>query len=95
MSVDFTWLDKQSGIDKVSLSESDFEILAPALSVLKAKTGLQIDPYSDTRVGPSHASLLLEQIKSNHLDKGIQLYKLVEMLMNSVKKSRWILVIGD
>lgn len=95
MSIDFTWLDKQNGSETVTLTDVGFNKIERALNELRGKTGLYIDPYSDTRVSPDHAKLLWTLIISDCSEMTGELEGLGEMLRKSFEESRWILVLGD
>lgn len=95
MSIDFTWLDKQNGPDKVTLTDSSFKRIEKALNKLKEKTGLFVDPYSDTRISPDHAQLLQTLIIDSCSERTDELEALEDMLRKSAEKSWWILVEGD
>ncbi len=95
MSLELKWLDVKHSKEKILLNNSALLKIGTVLSELEKKSGLHIDPYSDIRLSPDHASLLLSLIKDNGLAELIDLQKLIEMLMTSVDKSWWILVIGD
>ena len=56
------------------------------------KTGIYIDPYSDTRISPEHAKLLANSIGNS---KSSKIAKLVAMLNKAGEKSKWIIVLGN
>lgn len=94
MALDFIWLDSgDSG--KISLSNGGYSFIYPAIEVLKAKTGIYIDQYSDTRLSPQHAALLVSNIKIKPADVTSELSALIKMLSTAGDKSWWILVQGD
>lgn len=94
MALDFIWLDSGNS-EKVSLSNGGYSLIYPAIEVLKAKTGIYIDQYSDTRRSPQHAALLLRNIKIKPADVTSELSALIKMLSTAGEKSWWILVQGD
>ena len=90
----FVWLDDRRGIPVVQLSGDDWSKLDQELVFLRSKTGVWLDPYSDTRLAPEHAKLLVDAIRSAQ-HKGDNIAKLVRALDQSVTMDRWILAIGD
>jgi hypothetical protein len=95
MSIEFTWLDKQNGPEKIALTDAGYNKIEKALGKLQEKTGLFIDPYSDTRVSPEHSQLLQRLLIDEHVDKADDLLHLRDMLRQSSENSWWILVVGD
>ena len=90
----FVWLDDRHGSPVVQLSFEDWSKLDQELAFLRSKTGVWLDPYSDTRLAPDHAKLLVDAIRSAQ-HKGDNIEKLVRALDQSVAMDRWMLAIGD
>jgi hypothetical protein len=88
------WLDDRRGSPVVQLSVDDWSELEQELTFLRSKTGVWLDPYSDTRLAPDHAKLLVNAIRSGR-HGGDNIEKLVRALDQSVTMDRWILAIGD
>jgi hypothetical protein len=92
--VGFVWLDERHGRWVTQLSDDDLSRLEQELLSLRLKTGVFLDPYSDTRLAPDHAKLLSEAIKANPpKSKTIECF--VAMLDESVRSERWIMALGD
>lgn len=94
MALDFIWLDS-SNSEKVSLLNGGYSLIYPAIEVLKAQTGIYVDHYSDTRLSPQHAALLVSNIKIKPADATSEFSALIKMLGTAGEKSWWILVQGD
>jgi hypothetical protein len=63
------WLDDRYGDPLVHISHDDWPSLSHAIKILQAKTGIQLDPYSDTRIYPDHAQILTEAVENGqHVD---------------------------
>lgn len=90
----FVWLDDRRGSPVVQLSDDDWSRLDQELLFLRSKTGVWLDPYSDTRLAPNHAKLLGDAIRSAQ-HKGDNIEKLLKALDQSVTMDRWMLAIGD
>jgi hypothetical protein len=91
---DFVWLDERHGSPVTQLSDEHLSGLKEELAFLTLKTGYFLDPYSTTRLAPDHARLLSKAIKANRQNsKAIE--RFVEMLDESVRSDRWIMVLGD
>lgn len=90
----FVWLDDRRGSPVAQLSHDDWSKLDQELAFLRSKTGLWLDPYSDTRLAPDHAKVLVDAIRSAQ-HKGDSIEKLVRALDQSVAMDRWLLAIGD
>jgi hypothetical protein len=66
MAVDFYSInDKDFKTILFSLNNQDFELLEPALSEYKKKTGLIIDQYDDTIISIEHTRLIADLIEKN------------------------------
>ncbi len=89
----FVWLDDRHGASIAQLSDADMSHLESALLFLKSETGVHLDTYSDTRLAPDHANLLLSAIGSDHHVPNIK--NLVAKLHESVRSNRWMLGVGD
>ena len=90
----FVWLDDRGGSPVVQLDDDDWAKLDQELAFLKSKTGVFLYPYSDTRLAPDHARLLVDAIRSAQ-HKGDNIEKLATMLDQSVAMDRWMLAVGD
>jgi hypothetical protein len=94
MGLDFAWLDDRSGRSDLSLSYEDWSRIRNELLFLKQKTGVWLDPYSNTRLSPDHARLLRDALQARtEKSEGVQ--ELILKLDDAVKQSRWMLIIGD
>jgi hypothetical protein len=90
----FVWLEDRSAGTVAKLDFSDWSELHEALALLKSKTGVWLDPYSDTRIAPDHAKLLVRAIRSKpYMNRSIE--TLARTLDESVSSNRWLLAIGD
>lgn len=95
MGLVITWLDCK-GRTEVILDDEVMKIINPAVIELEAKTGIFLDPYSDTRISPDHAQILIKKIENlEYKNKNSILEKFIEILNTSVKNGRWILALGD
>lgn len=92
--LDLVWLDDRRGSPVVQLSDHDLSELDQELVFLRSKTGVWLDPYSDTRLAPDHAKILVDAIRSAQ-HKGDNIEKLVRALDQCVTMDRWMLAIGD
>jgi hypothetical protein len=90
----FAWLDDRRRSPIVQLSDDDWSQLDQELVLLSSKTGVWLDPYSDTRLAPDHAKLLVDAIRSAQ-HKGDNIEQLVRALDQSVTMDRWMLAMGD
>ena len=88
------WLDDRLGSPVVQLSDDDLSKLDQERAFLRSKTGVWLDPYSDTRLAPDHAKLLAGAIRSAQ-HKGDSIEKLVRALDQCVTMDRWMLAVGD
>ena len=92
--LDFVWLDARQSACIAQLNEHDVSELQQELFILRSKTGVHIDPYSDTRLAPDHARLLSEAIRSSGRESP-NIQRFLEALDESVRSDRWILAVGD
>lgn len=86
MGVSFQWLGEKDGYS-ICLDDSEFAELQPAFNDLWEKTGILIDGYSDCRLSPDHANILLPNIQMNK--------RLTNMFRICVSESKWIFIVGD
>jgi hypothetical protein len=90
----FVWLDERHSSPVTKLSDDHLHGLEQEFLFLRSKTGVFLDPYSNTRLAPDHAKLLSEAIKANGpKSKGIK--RFAAMLDESVRSGRWIMALGD
>ena len=92
--MDLVWLDDRLGSPVVQLSDDDLSKLDQERAYLRSKTGVWLDPYSDTRLAPDHAKLLVNAIRSAR-HKGDNIDRLARALDQSVAMDRWLMAIGD
>ncbi len=95
MGVEFSWITAEKDATKVILDDESFFIIRPALEELEKKTGVKIDPYSDTRISPDHASLLIKIIMSYYTNDNPKVNEFTNMLKTSSDNHWWILAVGD
>ena len=94
MGIEINWLNETKRV-VLSLDEMCIKLLQPSFDILKFKTGIIIDQYSDVRLSPEHAGILLES-----MDKAIQisvkkLYNFSIVLKEAIIESKWIMLTGD
>ncbi len=94
MGIDVSWLGKVNEASILTLELSDYSEISPAIQVLEHKTGVSIDPYGDTRLSPSHASILALEIRKLK-PKQQDILCLLAALETSVSTDDWLLFIGD
>lgn len=95
MSVIFTWLDGGDNSKKVFIDDDDYQLLNDAFTELESKSGVFVDQYSDTRLSPDHACILVKKISDLKTSPSSAILDLLEMLKSSVENSQWILILGD
>jgi hypothetical protein len=90
----FVWLDDRESGPIAELDDDDLATLQQELLTLKARAGVCLDPYSDTRLAPNHAKLLLEAMAKNpHISRNIEGF--VTRLGECIRSDRWMLAVGD
>lgn len=94
MGLEYNWTDAKPDEHDNSLPYEDWEIIEPAIETLETKTGVFIDPYSDTRLSDDHAVLLYELIIQNVANPSARILELCNVLQESKKSGRWLFFIG-
>lgn len=95
MSVDFYWKHQKNNGRVASLNDRDFARLGTAIDALRAKTGLAVDPYANSRISPDHSQILLESLNKADISNNPDLVNFKVMLEESVTNDWWIFVAGD
>ncbi|WP_422344439.1 hypothetical protein [Parasphingorhabdus sp.] len=95
MSISYNYMDADKDEPDQFLEFNDWESIKPALVALKAKSGVEIDPYSDTRFSDDHAVLLSQLIERLVKGPSIGVSNLSQILSESGKTGRWLLFVGD
>jgi hypothetical protein len=90
----FVWLEDRHSSPVVQLDFEDWTELRQEVAFLESKTGVYLDPYSDTRLAPDHAKLLMDAIRARP-QRGDNIQKLVELLDQCVTTDRWMIAVGD
>ncbi len=80
MGSDFSWLGANKGIVEVTRDETSLSSVKPAFRELQRCTGVNIDPYGDSRISPDHARLLIKSIAATDTASNPDVRAFVEML---------------
>ena len=95
MSVSFE-LSQSSPTVRICLSDDAMASISEALLSLQKRTGVYVDPYSHSRLSPTHSELLAQLILSQELSpSGGEINTLLDLLQKSAKEGSWIYVVGD
>lgn len=94
MSLEFSWLNNKPK-KNLMVDENCINLLGSSFEALKQKTGIHIDQYSDHKLSPEHANILLSEMNKLEFIKNYQFDQLKLMFNESVKSSKWILILGD
>ena len=95
MSISYNYMDAAKDEPDQILVFHDWELIEPALVALKAKSGVEIDPCSDTRFSDDQAVLLSQLIERLAKEHSIGVSNLSQILSESGKTGRWLLFVGD
>ncbi|KOC91623.1 hypothetical protein [Winslowiella iniecta] len=91
--IDFSYLSDKTGVEpSFIIKDAELNIFEEAFIYLKEKTGIYIDPYSKTRVYPSHQGILIEYFNKS-VEKRAK--EFVEYLKISQKKDEVLIADGD
>jgi len=95
LAIELYWIGDQDKRELMSISNETWRHLSKPIGYLKKKTGIWIDPHSDTRLSPDGATLLLEAINSAGTSYANDHRDLLKLLELSAKEDQWILFVGD
>lgn len=95
MALEFYWRHENNNGRIVGLEHEEFERIQPANDVLANKTGLVIDQYSNGRIAPDHARILLDCLENEDFSHDPALVELQIMLRESAENGWWIYTSGD
>ena len=95
MSISIRWLDISFSTEKMTLPDKDFYLMEKSFAILERKTGVKIDQYSDIKLSPDHAQILLDNTCKEIFESTVSLKKLYSFLVDSFKKSYWLYLEGD
>jgi hypothetical protein len=92
--MNFVWLEDRHRKPVVRLDFEDWSELRQEVAFLESKTGVYLDPYSDTRLAPDHAKLLVDAIRAGRR-RGDNIQRLIDLLDQCVTTDRWMIAVGD
>jgi len=93
MSMDiYSSSDKKNPL--VSLSGSDIRSIEKAISMLKEKTGVYLDPYGTTKIYPDHGKILLSIIVNNK-EKTKTIMRFMDIINEYITKNDILIFEGD
>lgn len=94
MGLDFNWLEDRHGPSLLTLEFEQIQAIQPALEALESRTGLCVDPYSDTRISNDHAKILADEIVKLKPENPMVL-RFVDLLNAAVQKQEWLYSASD
>lgn len=95
MSVEVVLLGLIDKGDKIYLELDDFEVLSDVVDEFHSKTGIYLDPYTDVKISPDHAGLLLSLLDEFFDFIPSQLVALRNLLKISFSNSLWVSIVGE
>lgn len=94
MAIDFSLVggDKEG---TVSLSHEVYIEVSSVFEEFMRRTGVYVDPYSDTKISPAHAAIILSLLSDCPEQFGEEIACLIDLLSKANERALWVRVTGD